>query len=236
MGLNKHIPNIVTLANLGIGCLGIIFIFGNSWGYAAICLGICLILDFLDGFLARLLHASSELGKQLDSFADLVSFGLVPGFWLYVHLGQTYDLGSELWGIELFPLIGLCIPILSTIRLAKFNLSPPSPHFQGLPTPANTILIVSIILISHYYSETSMAPLLSLPFFWVILVGISGFLMLSNFPLLSLKFANASFETNWYRYLLLAICILGLIFFQFVAIPFLVMFYLLLSFSLNLKG
>ena len=236
MGLKRHIPNLLTLTNLLVGGLAVTFIFKEKWEYVVFSLGICLILDFLDGFMARLLGVSSELGKQLDSFADLVSFGVVPSLWLYQYLGQTFDKGPNFWGVQLLPLLGLSILLASALRLARFNLSPPTGHFNGLPTPANTLLIVSLILIPRYYPEAALTDLLSQPLAWIIIVGMACFLMLSPFPLLSLKFSHASFSTNWPRYLLLVVSTLGVIFFQFLAIPFLIIFYLLLSVSLNLKG
>lgn len=236
MGLKQHIPNIVTLASLLAGLIAIPFLFQGRWDFVALCIGTSLLCDFLDGFLARLLRASSELGKQLDSFSDLVSFGVVPGLAVFLQLKQGISTELAMGGVEPLPFLGFLIPLASALRLAKFNLSPPSEKFQGLPTPANALLILSLVLITFYYPDSTIAKWLTFPLSWILVIGISCGLMLYPITLFSLKFSNVSVADNWFRYLFLAISTLGLIFFDFLAIPFVITFYLLLSVSLNLRG
>lgn len=165
MNAMKAIPNLLTCLNLLCGCLGITMAFYGKLDWAAYLVGIAAILDFLDGFVARILNAHSEIGKQLDSLADMVTFGVLPGIIMfhliqrtvipYVLATQTFEFGS-LWNGEAFdpgpmgllPFLAFLIPVFSAIRLAIFNIDTrQSDSFIGLPTPANTILIASFPLI-----------------------------------------------------------------------------------------
>lgn len=229
MQIRPHIPNLITLGNLWCGSLSIIYAFRADIWMSCLLFGISLVLDFLDGFLARRLDVHSEIGKQLDSFADLISFGLFPGLLMYLHVQK--ELAPGTW--EYLPFIALLLPLFSAIRLARFNLSAPSSSFRGLPTPANALLILSYVCIPIYHSKAIMATWMLSPYILVILTGISCFLLVSPISLFSLKFTDFTFPNNWYRYLLLLLGGLGILFFHFLAIPFIILFYLLLSLWLN---
>jgi CDP-diacylglycerol--serine O-phosphatidyltransferase len=171
VNIRKHIPNAITCGNLFCGCLAIVVAFQGNLIWTAYLVGLAAVLDFLDGFAARLLHVSGELGKQLDSLADMVTFGVVPGVVLYqlfsmwvlrqqlVHFDLMSTLRGELntaptWHF-LLPFMGFLITIFSCIRLAKFNIDfRQSDSFIGLPTPANAALICSLPLILNQYGSS----------------------------------------------------------------------------------
>ena len=229
MQIRAHIPNLLTLGNLLCGSLAIIFVFDGDIWTSCFLFGLSLVLDFLDGFLARMLNAHSEIGKQLDSLADLISFGLFPGLLLYEHLRQVSP--GATW--EFLPYIALLIPIFSAIRLARFNLSAPSSTFIGFPTPANALLLLSYVWIPAYQPTSLLSSWMINPYVLVILIAISCFLLVSSFRLFSLKFTDFTLHNNWHRYLLCVLGGVGIILFQFQAIPFIILFYLLLSIWLN---
>ena len=141
MAIKSHIPNILTLANLFCGILAIKVGFSEHYFLAAFFVVLGAFFDFLDGFAARLLKVQGELGKQLDSFADMVTFGVAPGVVMYSFL-SSFILDSYI------PYISFVIPLLSAVRLAKFNIdSNQSDKFIGLPTPANALFFVFIPLV-----------------------------------------------------------------------------------------
>jgi len=261
------IPNLFTLGNLFCGCLGIIFAFQWRLDLAAYMVFLAAFLDFFDGFFARLLKVDGELGKQLDSLADMVSFGVVPGVVMYHLLGV-----SEINSIN-YPdflrdynvaLIALMIPIFSAYRLAKFNIDTRQSHgFIGLPTPANAIFFCSIPLIlgingykwiSTYATDPQMIYMdvnlnhgevlgfLSVSYVSVfthlyILVGlivVFSFLLVSEIPLFALKFKNFGWTDNKIKYIFIVLSITLLILFQSVAVPFIVILYILLSIVNNI--
>ena len=154
----RFFPNSITLLNLFVGCIVVLLLVENNIEvkYVFVLSVICLILDFLDGYIARKLNAKSELGLQLDSLADMVSFGLVPGVLLY---NMFLDAPSSSVGSifsSFIPFMGFMITLCSAYRLAKFNtLKTNSKFFKGLPTPANTMLIYSFSIISKF-SKLSM--------------------------------------------------------------------------------
>ena len=229
MQVRAHIPNLLTLGNLLCGSLAIIFVFQGDLWTSCLLFALSLVLDFLDGFLARMLNAHSEIGKQLDSFADLISFGLFPGLLLYKRLQEIAPEVNE----EYLSYLALFVPVFSAIRLAKFNLAASSSSFQGLPVPANALLLLSYVYIPIYQPNSILSAWLANPYFLVALIAISCFLLVSPFVLFSLKFTDFSLHNNWYRYLLCVLGGVGIILFQFQAIPFIIFFYLLLSFWLN---
>ncbi len=154
----KHLPNFLTCLNLLCGCIGIVFAFEGNLVWSAYMVGIAAVLDFLDGFLARLLNVRSEIGKQLDSLADMVTFGVLPGVVMYKLISISVDISWLFEGSDdafvhyfgrpimyLFPYFGFIIPVFSAIRLAKFNIDTrQADNFIGLPTPANAIFLSSI--------------------------------------------------------------------------------------------
>lgn len=149
----RFIPNLFTLANLALGVLGIVFVAREEMVWAVYCVGVALILDFLDGFVARLLNAQSELGKELDSLADLITFGALPGFVLFQMITVTQGIYFEdlhRWDIGqiMASSVAILVPMGAALRLAIFNLDEDQrSHFLGLPTPSMTIIVMSIPLI-----------------------------------------------------------------------------------------
>jgi len=259
----SFIPNLFTLGNLFCGCLAIIYAFNWQLDWAAYMVFLAAFLDFFDGFFARLLKVDGELGKQLDSLADMVSFGVVPGIVIYQVLSVTeiavHDTFFVLHDFFYIKYLALIIPIFSCYRLAKFNIDTrQSNGFLGLPTPANAIFFCSIPLIfilnGFYFSGTHngytltktelaimaevifASPLILLLNVYVLsaLCVIFSLLLVSNIPLFALKFKNFGWADNKVRYIFLALCAVLLILFQFIAIPFIVILYILTSIVNNI--
>jgi CDP-diacylglycerol--serine O-phosphatidyltransferase len=229
MSLKKEIPNLLTLSNLLAGCLGLVFVMQNNLLAASYCIGISLICDFFDGFLARLLSAYSEIGKQLDSLADMVSFGVLPSF---ILLGLVENSCTSLcyYGIGGFykPYMVFLLSLASCYRLAKFNIDTrQTDQFIGVPTPANGLLIASIPLILHFQPEYSHY---FLSFNGLLIYAVlMSYLMVSELPLMAFKFKSFGWSENQMRYIFLIFCVISVIFLKFVAIPVLVVCYILLS-------
>jgi CDP-diacylglycerol---serine O-phosphatidyltransferase len=236
----RQIPNFITSANLVCGLFAIILAFEHDYYFAGLCVGLAVFFDFFDGFAARLLGVSGEMGKQLDSLADVVSFGVAPGmimmhFFMEINemnaLGYTTATVSTNW-ICYFPLL---IPVFSAWRLAKFNIDPrQSDSFIGLPTPANAILFSSIALICKnqygvFVNENIFLMNLNL---LVPLIIVMCFLLVSELPLFSLKFKSFSWADNRLRFLFLFFSALLIVFLRVYAIPLIILFYISLSFVL----
>ncbi len=221
--MKKHIPNIITLLNLSAGVIAIIIAFQeNKLQIAVIMLLLAAFFDFFDGLAARLLHVKSTIGKELDSLADITSFGVAPAIIIYQLYQQNTQFQINELGINfafvLFPLFYVCF---SAYRLAKFNTdTQQDENFRGLPTPAAAFVLISFTFFPfHSYSVI------------IISVTITAlcYLMLSNLPLFSLKFKNLKPKDNIFRYILICISILLLGCFYFKAIPFIVLVYITLS-------
>ncbi len=230
MQVKQYIPNILTLCNLITGGLSIIYIFQEQISVVLFLLGLSLILDFLDGLTARLLRATSEIGKQLDSLADMVSFGLAPGFIMMLLINVSTESVFPSTDVISWGLIAMLIPACSAIRLAKFNLEPKqSSSFYGLPTPANTLLILSYWSMIHFQPNTWLSTIINHPLILIILTLISSLLLISNIQLISLKFTNLSLKDNLLKYLLLVVGGLSFVFLEFSSIPLIIILYILFS-------
>lgn len=240
MSLKKHIPNLVTLLNLFSGCIAIVFAVKGEFTIAAFFVFLGIFFDFFDGFLARKLNVQSALGIQLDSLADLVTSGVVPGLIMYKLIALTYGTSdffstnmswdSSVSTLSYLPLIGLLIPLASAYRLAKFNLDEDQQtYFKGLPTPANTLLILSLPLILEYQNNDIMNNIILSKGFLLGLTILSSYLLNSNIKLFALKFRNWSFKDNAARYIFLMLSIVALIILQFAAIPLIILVYISLS-------
>ena len=221
MNLKAQLPNFITLLNLLSGVLGILWVLEGQPLYGAYFVILSATFDFFDGFAARLLKVQSEMGKELDSLADVVSFGVLPGILLY-SLTKSQTEASFL------PYCTLIIPMLSAYRLAKFNLDTrQSDRFIGLPTPANALLITTIPYLAVRWPELS--PWLSSPIALVVIAWLTSLLLVAELPLIALKFKNSSFTDNSYRYALLVIGAVCLVWLQLAGIPLVILAYLLLS-------
>ncbi len=237
MHLKKHIPNIITSFNLFFGCQAIIVALNNDLQQAGIFIAIAAILDFFDGFAARILNVKSEIGKQLDSLADMVSFGVAPGIIFYIisqeHLVFTSNFMQHVAIVFICSYLAFLIPIFSAIRLAKFNLDiRQSDSFIGVPTPANTMFIAIIpFIISN--NTWGMAPFFTSNIFLIVFPFISSYLMVAELPLFALKFKSFKWNGNKIRYIFLIICILLLAIFSYLGVILGLIFYILLSIIQN---
>lgn len=231
--MKSSIPNILTASNLFCGCIAVMYVFLGQADMCAYFILAALIMDFLDGFVARMLKVSSPVGKELDSLADMVGFGLVPGLILTRMLAESQGMAfpsTEISSTNLWVFSGLLVTIFSALRLAKFNLDErQSDAFYGLPTPANTILILALWLISSYWANNWMAGPLSNP--WVLLgtTLFSSYILVADVRLIALKFKNFGLEGNIARFILIGLSIILLASLQIPGIPLIILLYLLLS-------
>ncbi|MDR3714923.1 MAG: CDP-alcohol phosphatidyltransferase family protein [Puia sp.] len=247
----KHIPNLFTLLNLFFGCLAIIFILQNGvvilyssdgnqyvdiperiW-MASLFMGLAGLVDFLDGFVARLFKAATPMGKQLDSLADVVSFGVAPGMILYQFLRISYSRQMNGLDVSVFWILpAMIIPCAAAYRLAKFNLDDSQQFgFKGLPTPAAGLLVASLPLIYYSPSNSDQLAAAMLLNKWVLyaIILVASWLMVSNLPLMALKFKDYSVRSNWPKLVLLFIALISAIFFKWLAVPVVFFFYILVS-------
>jgi len=241
MTIKKHIPNAITLLNLMSGLIALVYAFDDNLQMAFfwVCMGI--FFDFWDGFAARVLKVSSPLGVQLDSLADMVTSGVVPGAVMYQMLAhiqenfEQYNVTDETFYMKLVPFIGFIITLGSCMRLGKFNIDTrQTSSFIGLPTPANALFILSIPMITSTTESDFVFNVFSNPYVLVFVSLFSAFIMNAEIPLFSLKTKNKNLSDNKVTLLFLGICAILLLFFQFEAIPVIIGFYILLSIILNL--
>ena len=226
--MKSYIPHFITLLNLFSGCVAVIFALEGNMKLTAffVCLGV--FFDFFDGLLARKLKVESELGVQLDSLADMVTSGLVPGLVLFHLLGLAPQLSWETY--SLLPYIGLLVTLASAFRLAKFNISTnQSDAFIGLPTPANALLIISLPLILEYQNSDAINAIILNPWFLIVLTLVSCYLLNAPVKLIALKFKTWNFNDNASRYILIILSLVLLAVFQFAGIPLVIFAYILLS-------
>ena len=251
----KHIPNLFTLLNLVFGCLAIVCILQTgqsivyidpngftSWDLPEkIAMGSFFIfaaalVDFLDGFIARLVKASSEMGKQLDSLADVVSFGVAPGLIIYQMLRISFAKETEGLDASVAALLpAFLIPCAGAWRLAKFNIDSTQQYsFKGVPIPAAGITVASLPLIIHYQQFNLQEIVFNK---WILygIILLLSYLMVSNIPLLSLKFKDLSLKNNLPKYILAAIAVIAAIVLKWVAIPVVFIAYVIVSLAFKNK-
>lgn len=221
--------------NLFSGCIALVMVFRNHLDYTAYLILFAAFFDLLDGMVARMVGANSEFGKQIDSLADMVSFGLVPGAVMFkllqmAPLSKLVPNETLRMFVQFVPFI---ITIFSALRLAKFNLDTrQTSSFIGLPTPANTLLIVSLPLILIQRAGQFDWLILN-PMFILFLCIFMSYMLISEIPLFALKFKNWELKSNIYQYILIALTILLIFIFSFAAIPMVVILYVLLSIIKN---
>lgn len=221
MKIKAHIPNTLTLLNLAFGVVGIIRVIDGHLYEGAIFVLIAAVLDFLDGFVARMLKVQSPMGKELDSLADAVSFGVLPGIILFE---MTQRVTSQDW----LPYLTLIVPMLSAYRLAKFNLDTrQSDRFIGLPTPANALFISTL---PYFFEKVNAFQFLAQsPYFFIGLAWLMSLLLIAELPLIALKFKDFSIQNNRYRFGLIALAVTILVLFQLAGIPLIILAYIGLS-------
>lgn len=234
MRLGKQIPNYITLGNLFAGTVAAIFAVEGNFKTAAIFVLIGIILDFFDGFIARLLGVSGELGKQLDSLADMVTSGVVPGIIMFKliqsNLNVGYNLELKTEQILDVPLIGLILTLAACYRLASFNLDTrQSDSFIGLPTPAMCLFVVSLPLIRMHSGIEFVNDLISNNYFLIAITWILSFLMNAEMHLFSLKFKEYSFKNNYIKYIFLIASVVLIFTLNFLAVPLIIILYIILS-------
>ena len=233
--IRRQIPNFLTCLNLLCGAVAIVMVFRNHLEWAAYLVFISAFFDLMDGMMARALNVSSPIGKELDSLADVISFGFLPGVMMFKML-QMSNLSSVIEShtliqiLQFFPFI---ITAFSAIRLAKFNIDTrQTDSFIGLPTPANTLLIISFpLMISQ--DAARFSPLLLNPVFILLVSIVVSFLLVSEIPLFALKFKSFAFKKNQYQYILLLISAILIPIFLYAAIPLIIFCYVLLSIIQN---
>jgi len=238
----KQIPNIITSLNLLCGCVAIMFAVSGDLVSASFFAFAGIFLDFIDGLAARVLNAQSQVGLQLDSLADVVTSGVLPGIVMVQLLsealtGTSLDISaifsstSNNTSIESYlPFIGLLIAVASGYRLAKFNIDTrQTTSFIGLPVPANTLLILSLPLIISFQASQQITEVILTPWFLIIITLVSCVLLNAEIPLFGLKFKTWNFKENAVRYLFLIASILLLVVLKFIAIPIIIFLYILVS-------
>lgn len=228
--MKKHIPNAITCGNLLCGCAGVVAVLvRNELLTASYLIFLAAVLDFLDGFLARLLKAYSPIGKELDSLADMVTFGLLPSVIIFRLLGQSLQ-GPEydLLTYSLVPHAAFVIAVFSALRLAKFNVDPrQSDSFIGVPTPANALLIASLPLILREHPD--WFSFIVRPGFLIAFSVVMSLLLVAELHLFALKFKTYAFRPNAVRYLFLGLSAVLLVTLGATAVPVIIALYLLVS-------
>ena len=235
--IKKYIPNTITSMNLLSGCISIVLAFEGYILFAVYMIFLAAFFDFLDGMSARLLNAYSVVGKELDSLADVVSFGVAPSIIIFhmmkIALFQNVYLPpiENLTLIEiLFLLIPFIIAILSGIRLAKFNVDErQSENFIGLAVPANALFFVSLYLVSIITKNSSILGLLKSEIFLALITFLFSLLLVAEFPMFSLKVKNLGWRENKIRYIFIVLSAILLILLHTIAIPVIIILYILLS-------
>ncbi|MEP2771078.1 MAG: CDP-diacylglycerol--serine O-phosphatidyltransferase [Fulvivirga sp.] len=218
--MKKHIPNFLTSCNLAAGCVAIVLAFEGQVELAVYLIWLAMIFDFFDGLAARALKVSSPIGKELDSLADMVSFGVVPAVVLYQLMGEAQ-----------FALIAFVVTIFSALRLAKFNTDDnQQTDFIGLPTPANALFLTSLVFINPegYLSFMLNEQVLA------ITSVIFALLLVSPIRLFSLKFKSMGWRENKIRFIFLATAMSFILVFGFIGLPFTILAYIVLSAIYNL--
>lgn len=258
MRLIKNLPNILTLINLFLGCLAIVYIFQDHMiimenkkdlyvnmgmiDIACICVFIAAIIDFFDGFVARLLHAQSELGKQLDSLADMVTFGLVPGVILYELLARSYYMSADAFDYPiLYYASGFAVTLFAALRLANFNIDTKQlTSFRGLPTPSMALIICSLPLII-LRDEMGLSTFFSNKWTLLTLDALLCYLMVSDIPMIGLKMSSFNIQQNlWQATILIASLIvilwgLFIVHIEFLIIPVIIILYIVISIVKNIR-
>lgn len=212
----KHLPNAITCLNLFSGCCGVWLAFKGNYVGATVAIMLSAFFDFLDGMVARLVNAFSEMGKELDSLADVVSFGLVPGAMIFSMLSPNGI-------VQNYTFLAFLIPIFSALRLAKFNIDErQTTSFIGLPTPPNAIFWGGIaVSFSEWFSEN--------PIILIILTIVFSYLLVSEIPMFSLKFKNLGWKDNKLQFIFLGVSVLLILFLQVDAIAPIILWYIVLS-------
>ncbi|GAA4235954.1 CDP-alcohol phosphatidyltransferase family protein [Postechiella marina] len=248
--MKKYIPNALTLTNLFCGCVAVVFAVHTNFVFAAIFVFLGIFFDFFDGFFARKFNVQGELGLQLDSLADMVTSGLVPGIVMFKLLELTNSswsnsatdslvnsVFSQITDAGFLPFLGFAITLASAYRLAKFNIdTEQQSFFKGLPTPANTLLIMSLPLIMEFQNNDFINAIILNKWFLIVLTLVSCYILNSDVKLFALKFKNYGFKDNVVRYIFILLCVVLLVVLQFASIPVIILLYIIMSILDNLTS
>ena len=243
MSIKKHIPNFLTLLNLSAGLLALVHAFNGNYNeaFSLVCIGI--FFDFWDGFFARKFNVSGDLGLQLDSLADMVTSGVVPGLVMYKMFAdiqenqEVYNLTEETWFMGAVPYIGFIITLASAYRLAKFNIDTrQTVSFIGLPTPANALLILSLPMILFQNQFEWVSQVFANPYVLVAISILSAYLLNAEIPLFSFKIKNFTVQKYKLQISFLVISIILLAVLQYLALPIIILLYVLLSILIKPKA
>jgi len=233
-----NLPNSLTLLNLFAGCLAVVFIFlPGHLEYVPYCTLVSLVADYFDGFAARLTNTKTDIGKELDSLADMVSFGLVPGAILFTLLSfhfKTVSTNENEMQVIWSSAPAFLIPLFSALRLAKFNLdSRQSDGFIGLATPANTIFIIGILGV-FLHNQFGLSEIILNPIFLFGTTLLFSYLLIAEFPMFAFKFTSFAWKGNEIRYVFIIVSILLLGVFKFAGLSIIILLYILTSLILFL--
>lgn len=234
MTIKKQVPNTITLLNLFCGCIAMVFALNKEFEMAFYFVSLGIFLDFFDGFFARLFQVSSPLGLQLDSLADMVTSGVVPGIVMYQLMGSSSGYPKLGWIVEPFPFVGFLITLGSCYRLANFNIDTrQTDSFIGLPTPANALFILSLPLVLRNLDSFFVLELLTNPFVLIGITLLSVYMLNAEIPLFSLKIKQMSIKKNALQIGFLLSSVVLIASFHYAGIPLLIVLYVLLSVITN---
>jgi len=237
MTLIKHIPNFITSLNLTAGFIAIIFAANNDLMTSSWFILAAMLFDFTDGFSARLLKAYSSIGKELDSLADVVSFGVAPAMIIYKLISISPSFTTTISGYSWISsytffsgYIAVLMPVCAALRLAKFNIdSTQTISFKGLPTPANAFAVISVVIAAKYSEIAVLKSITESPVILSVYTVILSLMMVSRIPMLSLKMTNFRIKGNEGRYILLGLVLISVITSGISSAPLIIPFYLVAS-------
>ena len=226
MNLKKHIPNTITCCNLLSGCVAAVYAFEGAYPIAFACIIMGAVFDFFDGLSARALKVSSPIGKELDSLADVITFGLAPATMVFSWLRECADAHLDMLVAFAMPFAAFLLVAFSALRLAKFNVDErQTTSFIGLPTPANALFWGALVIGSH---DTIVAA----PYGWLLvlaLVLLFSWLLVAEIPMFSLKFKNLSWKSNRIVYIFLLVSLVLLVLLGFTGLSAVIGWYIILS-------
>jgi CDP-diacylglycerol---serine O-phosphatidyltransferase len=218
----RHLPNFLTICNLLCGCVGVVVALQGDTIPAAYFVWISGVFDFFDGFTARILKVHSAIGKELDSLADMVSFGLLPAVVLFNMLSRSTS-------SEIIPYVAFLVAAFSALRLAIFNIDETQrDSFKGLPTPANALMVSALPLLTG-----TVASWLEQSWVLIVITIVSSFLLVSRIDLFALKFKDFTWQSNKIRFTFLILSVLLLLLFKLAAIPLIIILYIGLSLGIQ---
>jgi CDP-diacylglycerol--serine O-phosphatidyltransferase len=234
--MKRHVPNFITSLNLASGFIAIIFAINGELTTASWLIFAAMIFDFLDGFTARILKSYSDIGKELDSLADVVSFGVAPAVIIYHLLRSTLSVyapsivSSDSIRATMILLMPVVMPVCAALRLAIFNTDESqATSFKGLPTPASALAVIAVVIAAHYSDAHILKAFTQSPMALIIFTFVLSILMVSRIPMMSLKTKNLKLKGNEGRYILVIVVVVSLAAFGIIAAPLIIPLYIMIS-------